>query len=162
MMPRWPLSLPPPAAPTSTSLSRRSSSSIAIELPSCHPSTLSCRCAVHHHQVAIMPYIVVHHCFACVPLPLRSCRSSSSIPIKSPLSGPLPSIAIESIAVECPLRRRSPSIAVHRPLPSMSRSSWFFAINCPPSHHPSPLSPSPFSHHRAVHCCPLPSTVHRH
>jgi hypothetical protein len=79
LMPLWPLSLPPPAAPTSPSRSRHSSWSIAIESPSRHPSPSSWRCAVHHRQVAIVPTIVVHHRCARGPSPLHSRLSYSSI-----------------------------------------------------------------------------------
>jgi hypothetical protein len=79
LMPRWPLSLPPPAAPTLPTHSRRSSLSIAIESPSRHPSPSSWRCVVHHRQVAIAPFIVVHHHCARGPSPSHSCLSYSSI-----------------------------------------------------------------------------------
>ena len=134
LTPRWRLSLPSPAAPTSPSCSRRSSSSIAIKLPSQRPLPSSCRRIVHHRQVAIAPSIVIHHRCARGLYPSRSCRSSSSIPVESPSSIPLPSIAVESIAVEWPSRRPSPSscrrVVHHRQVT--------IAVHC----------------RQSVHCCP--------
>ncbi len=142
----WPSSLPPPAAPTSLSRSHRSSSSITIESSSCRPSLSSCRRVVHHRQVAITPSIVVHHRCARGPSPSHLRRSLSSILVESPSSSPLPSIAVESIAIgewlsRCPL----PSIAIHYPSPLMSRPLASIAINLSiavqPTRHPSPSSP---------------------
>ena len=79
LMQHWPLSLPPPAAPTSPSCLRCSSLSIAFESPSRHPLPSSWRCVVHHRQAAIAPSIVVHHRCARGPLPSHSRLSSSSI-----------------------------------------------------------------------------------
>jgi hypothetical protein len=61
--------------------SHRSSLSITIKTPLQHPLLLSCRCVIHHRQVAIAPSIVIHHRCARSLLPLRSRRSSSSIPV---------------------------------------------------------------------------------
>ncbi len=83
-MPRWCLSLPPPAAPTLPSHLHRSSSPITVDSPSHRPLMSSCsravhrhpsppitvhRHAVHHRQVAIAPSLSVHHhCLAVKPL----------------------------------------------------------------------------------------------
>jgi hypothetical protein len=190
LMPHWPLSLPSPAVPTLPSLSRRSSSSIAIESPSRRPSPSSCRRAVHHCQVAITPSIVVHHRCACGPSLLCSCRSSSSIPVKS-----LPSIP-SSLSGRCAAHQRrvavassiavnEPSIAVHcrqsvHCCPPVAATPYIsvesIAVKSPsrrllPSiaiHRPSPLSRRCIVHcsprHQAVYrrrIAVAPSTVHR-
>ena len=141
----WPFSLPLPATPTSPSRSCCSSSSIAIVSLLRRPLPSSCRCVVHHRQVAIAPSIDIHHHCARGPSLLHSCHSSSSIPVESPLSNPSPSIAVESMAIEWMSHRPLPSIAIHRPSPLMSRPLESIAINpsiaVQPTCCPSPSSP---------------------
>ncbi len=134
----WPLLLPPPAAPASPSCSRCSSSSITIESSSCRLLPSSCRRVVHHRQVAITPSIVVHHRCARSPSPSHSRRSLLSIPVKSPLSSPSPSIAIESITIEWLSSQPLPSIAVHCHPPFIAVDEPSIGVHC----------------HQSVHCCP--------
>jgi len=159
LMPRWRLSLPPPAAPTSPSRSRRSSSSIAIESPLCRPLPSSCRRVVHHRQVAITLSIVIHHHCTCGLLPLRSRYSSSSIPVKSLSSIPSPSIVVESIAVEWPSRSPLPLSCRH----IVHHRQVAIAVHCRQSVHccpPVAVTPSNAIESIAVKSptlCPLPS-----
>ncbi len=133
-MPRWRLSLPPLAAPTSLSRSRRSSSSIAIESPWPCPSLSSCRHVVHHRQVAIALSIVIHHHCACGRSPSCSRRSSLSILVESSSSIPSPSIVVESIAVEWPSRSPLPLSCHH----IVHHRQVAIAVHC----------------RQSVHCCP--------
>ena len=144
------------------------------------PLPSSCHCIVHQCQVAVAPSttvklplrrplssitvaLAVHHRHAHAvpphPSPSSHHRTVPCHPLsssQSPLSG------------RCAIHRRpSPSIAVHRPLLSMSRPSRPITINLsnfvhqPPSQSPPPSSPSPLSRHRAVNCRPSLSTIHR-
>ena len=140
-MPRWRLSLPLPAAPTSPSRLHHSSSPITVDSPSCHPLMSSCSCAVHchpspsitvhchtvhHRQVAIAPSLSVHH----------HCNRS---PSSSRLRCPSPYIAIKELSC-----RPLPSIAIAPCHPSPSRSRPSLSIRLLLS-----------SRRRSVHCCPL-------
>ena len=141
-MPRWRLSLPPPAAPISPSRLHRSLSPIAVDLPSCRPLMSSCsravhchpspsitvhRHAVHHRQVAIAPSLSAHHHCDRSPSPSRSRCPSPYITIKEPSRHPSPSrsrraalsITVEelSIAVNPSTAVKSPSL---RPLLSIA------------------------------------------
>jgi hypothetical protein len=131
-MPHWPLSLPPPAVPTSPSRLHHSSSPIAVDSPLRHPLMLSCSCAIHCHP---LPSIAIH------------CH-------------PSPSIAIHCRAVHHRQVAIAPSFAVHHhcnhsPLPSRSHCPIPSIAVKEPSHHPSPLRSRRAVHHHqgAIHCC---------
>ena len=163
-MPRWRLSLPLPAAPTSPSRLHRSSSPIAVDSPSRRPLMSSCsravhrhpspsvtvhRHAVHHRQVAIALSLSLHHHCDRSPLPSRSRCPSPYIAIKEPSRHPSPSTSRH--AVHC--RRAAPSITVEE-LSIAVNSSTAFKL---PSLRPlmpiaveSPLC-RPSSSHRAIH-----------
>ena len=181
-MPRWPLSLPPPAAPTSPSRLHRSLLPIAVDSPSHHPLMTSCSRAVHrrpspaitvhrhaipHRQVAVTPSLSIYHHCDCSPSPSRLRRPSPSIATKEPSRHPLPSRSHRAIHCHC----AAPSITVEEPSIAVNPSTAFkspslcpllsIAVEslscCPlPSHHAV--------HHRqvaiapsiAVHCCPSP------
>jgi hypothetical protein len=140
LMPRWPLSLPPPAAPTLPSRSHPSSLSIAVKFPSRRHLPSSCRDTVHRHRGAIAPSIA----FA-PPCPLLSscchavhCRSlpSSPLPLRCRCFVHCRSIAIELLPLHCPLlslplSHPSPlncCCTVHRPL--LASVHCHCAVNC--------------------------------
>jgi hypothetical protein len=143
-MPRWRLSRPLPAAPTSPSRLHRSSSPITVDSPSCRPLMSSCSCAVHchplpsitihrhtvhHRQVAIAPSLSVHHHCNRSPSPSRSRCPSPYTTIKEPSRHPLPSRSRRAFVAPC-----------H---PSLSRSRPLLSIRLLLS-----------SRRRSVHCCP--------
>jgi len=169
-MPRWHLSLPLPAAPTSPSRLRCSSSPISVNSPSRRPLMSSCSRAVHrhpspsitvhHHQIAIAPSLSVHHHCDRSPLPSRSRCPSPYIAIKEPSHHPLPPRSrhagpLVSIAVKSPSCRPSLSHrAVHHRQVAIVPS---FAVHCRCNHIPSalrsrhPSLPSPPISRRAFH-----------
>ena len=159
-MPRWRLSLPLPAAPTSPSRLHRSSSPIAVNLPSRRPLMSSCSCAVHchplpsitihhhavnHRQVAIAPPLSVHHHCDRSPSPLRSCCPSPYIAIKELSHHPLPSRSRR--------RRATPSITVKEPSIAVNPSTAFKSTSLRPLLSIAIELPlcRPSSSHRAVH-----------
>ena len=159
-MPRWRLSLPPPAAPTTPSRLHRSSLPIAVDSPSksLNVELQSCRplpsIAVHHRPSPCRPSLPSrHHTILIRPLSLQS----QSIAIALALSltvhhhqrAVAPSIAVNEQSL-CPY-----AVAPHRPSPSRSHPSLSIRLL---------LS----SRRRFVHCCPSllsrrrAITVHRH
>ena len=177
-MPRWRLSLPPPAAPISPSRLHRSSSPIAVNSPSRGPLMSSCSRAVHHHpspsitvhrhavhhrQVAIAPSLSVHHHCNRSPSTSRSRCLSPYITITEPSRHPSPPRsrraihccrAAPSLTVEEPSIAVNPSTAfkspLHRPLLSIAVQSP--SCRTLPSHHAV--------HHRQVAIAPS-FAVHR-
>ena len=157
-MPCWPLSLPPPAAPTSPSHLHRSLLPIAVnldgELQSRSPSPAFAGHHVHHHaiphrQVAITPSLSIYHHCDCSPSPSRLRRPSPSIATKEPSRHPLPSRSRS--AVHC--CRAAPSITVEEPSIAVNPSTAFKSLSL------RPLMPiavesllcRPSSSHRAIH-----------
>ena len=164
-MPRWRLSLQPPAAPTSPSrLHRSSSSSITVNSPSRGPLMSSCSRAVHHHpspsitvhchavhhrQVAIAPSLSVHHHCNRSPSPSRLRCPSPYITIKEPSRHPSPSRSRR--AVHC--RRAAPSITVEELSIAVNLSTAFKSpsLRSLLSIAVQSLLCRPSSSHRAVH-----------
>ena len=158
-MPRWHLSLPLPAAPTSPSRLRCSSLPISVDLPSRRPLMLSCSRAVHrhpspsitvhHHQIAIAPSLSVHHHCDCSPLLSRSRCPSPYIAIKEPSCHPLPSRSRH--AVHC--HRAAPSITAEEPSITVNLSTTFKSPSLRPLLSIAVKSPScrPSSSHRTIH-----------
>ena len=119
------------------------------------PLPSSCHCIVHHRQVAIAPSTTVklpsHHPSLSITVALAvHCRRAHAISPRTSLSShhqtvprhPLPS-SQSLLSGRCAIHRHpSPSIAIHFPLPSMSRPLWPIAVN------PSILSTS---HRQAFH-----------
>ena len=141
-MPRWRLSLPPPAAPISPSRLHRSSSPIAVNSPSRGPLMSSCSRAVHHHpspsitvhrhavhhrQVAIAPSLSVNHHCDRSPLPSRYRCPSPYIAIKMPSRHPSPSTSRRAVHCRCAIhcRRAAPSITVEEPSIAVNPSTAF-------------------------------------
>ena len=115
-MPRWRLSLPLPAAPTSPSRLHRSLSPIAVDLPSRHPLMSSCSRAIHYHP---LPSITVH----CHAVHHRQGRHHAVLIHSSPLqSQSIAVVLVLSLTVHHHQRALMPSIAAkepsRRPLPS--------------------------------------------
>ncbi len=170
LMPRWPLSLPPPAAPTLPSCSHPSSLSIAVELPSRRHLPSSCRCTVHCHWGAIAPSIVFaprspllsscHRAVHCCSLPSSRlpsrCRRAIhrhvhrhwvvAIALSIAVLAIKPSIAVKL------LLHRPPSIASQRPLPLHCQ---LLSSRPLPSSRPSPSRPQSPSLVRLVVVSPL-------
>jgi len=168
-MPRWCLSLPMPAAPTSPLRLHHSSLPIAVDSPSRHPLMSSCsravhrhlspsitvhRHAVHHCQVTITPSLFIHRHCNCSTLPSRSCCPSPCIAIKEPSRHPLPR-ATPFITVEEPSITVNPSTPFKPPSLRPLLSITVESPSC------RPLSPHRAVHHRQVAIVPS-FAVHRH
>ena len=106
-MPHWPLSLPPPAAPTLPSRLRHYSSS---PLPSSIHPAVPCRRAPRHPSPSSRHCTIncCHHNCAWSQLPLLWRRSVLSIAVELPSRHPLPSRSLW--AIHC--HRTAPSIIV--------------------------------------------------
>ena len=116
--------------------------SIAVESPSCHPS--SSHGAVHHHQVAITPSFAVHRHCNHSPSASRSRHPSPSIAADKPSR--LPSLSSRHRAVHrCPLLPITVVIAVHHHRHRDRAVPRSIAVK------ELPHRPSPSRSHRVVH-----------
>ena len=170
-MPRWRLSLPPPAAPTLPSRLHRSSSPIAVDLPSRSPLMSSCKPSHHPSPPTSRHAVHCHRATPSITVEEPSIAFNPSTAFKSPSLRPLMPITVELSLCHLSSSHRAvhhhqvptaPSFAVHRccnhspsashsrhPLPSIATNK------------PSRL-PSPSSCHRAVHHSPSLSIAVHH
>ena len=142
-MPCWHLSLPLPATPTSPSRLQRSSSPIAVDLPSHRPLMLSCSRALHRHPSPRHPSPPsCHRTVHIHPPPLQTQSIAVTLVLSLTAHRTLPSKSRRTI--HCHQGAVTPSIAVAPLRPSLSRSRQSLSIRLLLS-----------SCRRSVHCCPL-------